>query len=99
VAVDGTTGTYAGIARVWNDPGLRLLGLIAVVRAYQRRGVARALLAAAFRPLHAQGVGHVAAEVDVTNHACATLLRSLGAHRTGGSVEMIRRTADTGGYD
>lgn len=93
VAVDGTTGAYAGLVRVWNDPGQRLLGLIAVVRAYRRRGLARALLAAAFRPLHDQGVGSVAAEVDVTNNACASLLRSLGARRTGGSVEMIRRVA------
>jgi GNAT superfamily N-acetyltransferase len=90
VAVD-TTGTYAGLARVWNDPGVRMLGLIAVIRACRRQGVARALLAAAFRPLHDQGVSEVAAEVDVTNDASATLLRSLGARRVGGSVEMVRR--------
>jgi len=93
VAVDDTTGTYAGLVRVWNDPGQRLLGLIAVVRAYRRRGVSRALLAAAFRPLHDQGVGQVAAEVDVNNDASSSLMRSLGARRIGGSVEMLRRTA------
>lgn len=37
-AVDYTTGTYAGLVRVCNDPGQRLLGMIAVVRAYRRRG-------------------------------------------------------------
>jgi GNAT superfamily N-acetyltransferase len=92
VAVE-TTGTYAGLARVWNDPGVRMLGLIAVIRACRRQGVARALLAAAFRPLHDQGVSEVAAEVDVTNDASATLLRGLGARRVGGSVEMVRRAA------
>jgi GNAT superfamily N-acetyltransferase len=93
VAVDGTTGTYAGLVRVWNDPGVRMLGLIAVTRACRRRGVARALLAAAFGPLHRQGVSEVAAEVDVTNDASSTLLRSLGAHRVGGSVELVRKAA------
>jgi RimJ/RimL family protein N-acetyltransferase len=93
VAVDDTTGTYAGLVRVWNEPGQRLLGLIAVIRAHRRRGVARALLAAAFGPLHNQGVGQVAAEVDVTNNASASLLRRLGARRIGGSVEMLRRAA------
>lgn len=93
VAVDDATGTYAGLVRVWNDPGVRMLGLIAVTRAYRRRGVARALLAAAFRPLHDQGVREVAAEVDVTNDASSTLLRSLGAHRVGGSVELLLRPA------
>lgn len=92
VAVDDATGTYAGLARVWNDPGVRMLGLIATTRAYRRQGVARALLAAAFRPLHDQGVSEVAAEVDVTNDASATLLRSLGARRVGGSVELLHQT-------
>jgi GNAT superfamily N-acetyltransferase len=92
VAVDGATGTFAGLVRVWNDPGVRMLGLIAVTRAYRRQGVGRALLAAAFRPLHDQGVSEVAAEVDVTNDASSTLLRSLGAHRVGGSVELLLRT-------
>jgi hypothetical protein len=53
--------------------------------------VARALLAAAFRPLHDQAVSEVTAEVDLTNAACASLLRKLGARRTGGSAELLRR--------
>jgi len=90
VAVDEATGGYAGLVRVWNDPGNPRLGLIGVVAAHRRRGVARALLAAAFRALHDRGFGQVAAEVDVTNAASTELLRRLGARRTGGSVELIR---------
>lgn len=90
VAVDETTGEYAGLVRVWNDRARRRLGLIGVVAAYRRRGVARALLAAAFRALHHQGVSEVAAEVDVTNAASVSLMRRLGARRVGGSVELLR---------
>jgi RimJ/RimL family protein N-acetyltransferase len=91
VVVRERTGEQAGLVRVWNDPGLRRLGLIAVVASYRRQGMARALLAAAFSPLHEQGVSEVEAEVDVTNTASASLMRSLGARRTGGSVELVRR--------
>ncbi len=97
VAVDEATGRYAGLVRVWNEPSRWRLGLIGVVAAYRRSGVARALLAAAFRPLHDQGISEVAAEVDVTNAACVTLMRSLGARRTGGSVELLRGVAEVGG--
>ena len=91
VAIDETTGEYAGLVRVWNEYRRRRLGLIGVVAGYRRRGVARALLAAAFRPLHDQAISEVTAEVDLTNTACASLLRKLGARRTGGSVELLRR--------
>jgi ribosomal protein S18 acetylase RimI-like enzyme len=91
VAVDEAASRYAGLVRVWNERSRWRLGLIGVAAAYRRRGVARALLAAAFRPLHDQGISEVAAEVDVTNAAGVSLMRSLGARRTGGSVELLRR--------
>jgi hypothetical protein len=46
VATDGA-GRYAGLVRVWSAPRRARLGLIGVVPAYRRRGLARALLAAA----------------------------------------------------
>lgn len=93
VAVHEPTGNLAGLARVWTGPDRPRLGLIGVVAGYRRRGLARALLAAAFRPLHERGVSEVAAEADATNAASTSLLTSLGAWRTGGTVELLRRHA------
>ena len=91
VAVDVDSGRYAGLVRVWNNPGRPRLGLIGVTRPYRRRGLARALLARAFGVLHLRGQAVVTAEADDTNLASRSLLLGLGARREGGSVEFIRR--------
>jgi RimJ/RimL family protein N-acetyltransferase len=87
---DGDEGEYAGLARVWRGRRVPRLGLVGVLPPHRRRGLARALLAAAFRPLHERGVARVAAEVDQANTASQTLLRSIGATRTGGAIELVR---------
>jgi len=91
VAVERTTDDYVGLVRVWNNPEGPRLGLVAVVRAHRRRGLARALLAAVFAVLHARGERTVVAEVDDANVASRALLASVGARRTGGTIELIRR--------
>jgi ribosomal protein S18 acetylase RimI-like enzyme len=65
--------------------------LIGVLRWHRRRGIARALLHAAFGALPGRGIEQVTAEVDATNAASAALLAGLGARRTGGTVELLRR--------
>lgn len=92
LAVHDSSGQYAGLARVWNDPDHPRLGLIGVVSSHRRRGLARALLAAAFRPLHARGITHVTAEADITNEPSTALLNRIGARRTGGTIELLRHT-------
>lgn len=82
-------GQYVGLVRVWDGPSCPRLGLVAVSRGYRRGGLARALLARAFRTLHARGVPAVDAEADDGNDASVNLLKSLGAERTGGSVELV----------
>jgi len=91
VAADQASGEYVALVRVWITPGRPRLGLIAVLAPFRRRGLARALLGQALGVLHERGDGQVSAEVDDTNAASATLLTGLGARRTGGSVELIRR--------
>ena len=91
VAVDTESGRYAGLTRIWNDPGQPRLGLVAVLRPHRRRGLARAMLTRTLRAAHARGGSEVTAEVDDTNAASAALLRSLGARRTHGSLELIWR--------
>jgi len=91
VAVDQFTGVLLGLGRIWMGPHMPRLGLIGVVGGQRRRGLARALLGAALLALHHRGVREIAAEADATNAASTTLLGRLGARRTGGTVELIRR--------
>jgi ribosomal protein S18 acetylase RimI-like enzyme len=91
VALDGPE--YVGLVRVWRPlPGVALprLGCVGVRRAYRRRGLARALISAAFGPLLARGVHTVTTEIDETNVASNALFDGLGAIRTGGVIELRR---------
>jgi ribosomal protein S18 acetylase RimI-like enzyme len=89
----GPSGEYTGLVRVWIRPGTPRLGCIAVTREYRRVGLARALLARAFGVVHRRGQPAVSAEVDSANRASLTLMTSLGARRTGGAVELVKRRA------
>lgn len=91
VAVDDISQAYAGLARVWNNPGQSRLGLIGVTPGYRRQGLAKVLLAAVLGPLRERGIGEVAAEVDVANIASNALLAKFGARRVGGCIELVRR--------
>jgi ribosomal protein S18 acetylase RimI-like enzyme len=89
VALAGSA--YAGLARIWLGPRpVPHLGLIGVLPQHRRRGLARALLAAAFEPLADRGVPAVTAAADTTNEPSNSLLMSLGAKVTGGAIELHR---------
>ena len=89
IALDGDE--YVGLARVWLGPGpVPRLGLIGVRAGYRRRGLARALIAAAFAPLAERGETIVVAEADATNVASQAFLAGLGGKITGGNVELRR---------
>lgn len=92
VAVDDTREEFAGLVRVWTARAHSRLGLIGVASGYRRRGLARALLGAAFAPLHERGVTAVTAEADETNAASVSLLEGIGAQRTGETLELVRHT-------
>lgn len=94
VAVDDTSKRFAGLVRVWTNPRRSRLGLVGVTAPYRRRGLARALLARAFAPLHERGVRTVAAEVDVANSSSLALLNGIGAEPVGESIELIRESVD-----
>ncbi|MEP7022737.1 MAG: GNAT family N-acetyltransferase [Actinomycetota bacterium] len=91
VAVDQASGQYAGLVRVWHHPRMSRLGLVAVLAPYRRRGLARAMLGQVLGVLQDRGAAEVVAEIADTNTASLTLLTSLGARRTGGSVWLIRK--------
>ena len=89
IAVDGDD--YVGLARIWLGPRpVPRLGLVGVLAPYRRRGLARALIAAAFAPLAERGETTAEAEADATNVASQTLLTSLGGKITGGTIELRR---------
>jgi GNAT superfamily N-acetyltransferase len=93
VAVDRTSGEYAGLVRIWLRPASAKLGLIAMLPSYRRQGAARALLAAALEVVRQRGITEVSADVDDTNPGSLAVLAGFGGRRSGGSVELIRRPA------
>jgi GNAT superfamily N-acetyltransferase len=93
IVVDTDSCDYVGLVRVWNGPGRPRLSLVGVSRPYRRRGLARALLARAFRVLHERGQTVATAEADDANLASRSLLLHLGARRQAGFVEVVRRVA------
>ena len=92
VALDDSGPAFAGLVRIWVRPRRARLGLIGVTPGYRRRGLARALLAAAFGALTERGITHVGAEVDATNTASIRLLEQIGGQRTGACVVLVRRS-------
>jgi RimJ/RimL family protein N-acetyltransferase len=88
----GETG-YIGLVRVWpaaREGATRRLGCIGVLAPHRERGLARALVAAAFAPLADDGVPEVICEIDDTNTASKALFASLGAVPEGGTTELLR---------
>lgn len=91
VAVDRSTGNYVGLLRVWMNPDLPRLGCLAVLPAFRRTRVTRALVAAVARVLHDRGHREVVTDVAADNRAVHAMLAGRTAVRAGGVYELIRR--------
>ncbi|WP_042429751.1 GNAT family N-acetyltransferase [Streptacidiphilus anmyonensis] len=89
-AVAEADGRYVGLVRVVPRRRQARIGLVAVLAAYQRRGIARALLADVLGALHRSGVEVAGAEVDESNSPALRLFQSLGAQRRSGLLELVR---------
>ncbi|MFC3492504.1 GNAT family N-acetyltransferase [Glycomyces rhizosphaerae] len=90
VAWDPAAERFAGMVRIWmNESGPRL-GLVAAARPYRGRGVAGALLGAAFRVLRERGHTKVATECDAANLASKGLLEKAGGTIVGGTIQLVR---------
>jgi ribosomal protein S18 acetylase RimI-like enzyme len=90
VAVDDQND-LVGLVRIWNGPRpLPRLGMIGVLPAHRRRGLARALISTAVNVLSDRGATLATAEADETNTASLTLLDSFGARRVGMDLELGR---------
>jgi ribosomal protein S18 acetylase RimI-like enzyme len=84
------TPAYDGSCRVWLREPTPRLGFVGVRRSERRRGLGRALVAAALGETRALGFTQVTTEIDVENEASQGLFRSFDAHRIGGFVELVR---------
>jgi ribosomal protein S18 acetylase RimI-like enzyme len=85
-------GRYVGLVRVATRTRRPRIGLVAVLTAERRHGIARALLSHALDGLHRAGFEAATAEVDETNTAATALLEGLGARRTGSALELVHRS-------
>ncbi|GAA2824405.1 GNAT family N-acetyltransferase [Kribbella solani] len=84
-------GRYAGLIRIAARTRRPRIGLIAVLAAEQRHGIARALLGHVLGGLHRSGTDTVTAEVDETNEAAMRLFEAIGAQRSGRALELVNR--------
>ncbi len=84
-------GRYVGLVRVATTTRRPRIGLVAVLAAERRHGIARALLSQLLTGLHRSGVDAATAEVDETNQAAMALFEGLGARRTGTNLELVHQ--------
>ena len=79
---------YVGLVRV--SPLIRQprIGLIAVLAAERRHGIARALLAEVLSTLHRNEIERASAEVDESNAAAIALFEGIGARQAGTNLEL-----------
>ncbi|MFJ9417309.1 GNAT family N-acetyltransferase [Streptomyces sp. NPDC101227] len=82
---------YVGLIRVTPLTRQPRIGLIAVRADRHRRGIARALLGHALGSLHRSKTASAWAEVDESNAAAVALFEGIGARRTAGTLELVRR--------
>jgi len=86
-------GQYAGLVRVATRTRRPRIGLVAVLAADQRHGIGRALLTQVLQGLHRSGFEAATAEVDESNKPALALFESLGARRTGTTLELVSQEA------
>lgn len=89
VAIDGTSGEYVGLVRIWMSPRGSRLGMVGVRREQRRRGIASALIAEALRAVRSTGVAEVTTTYDLMNDASKAIAERLGGHLLRTNVELV----------
>ena len=93
VAVDETTGEYAGISHIWRRQADNDLdtGLTGVKRSYRRRGIALALKLRIVRWAKENGFDSIRTENDVTNRPMLSINERLGFYKLPPWLELVWR--------
>ena len=89
VAIDGETGEYVGLVRIWMGPRGSRLGMVGVRRGQRRRGIASALIAEALRAVRSTGVAEVTTTYDLTNDASKAIAERLGGRLLRTNIELV----------
>jgi predicted acetyltransferase len=89
VAIDGTSGEYVGLVRIWTGRRGSRLGMVGVRREQRRRGIASALIAEALRAVRAAGVAEVTMTYDLKNDASKAIAERLGGRLLSTTVELV----------
>lgn len=88
--VAAASDRYLGLLRLVTATRQPRIGLLAVLAAEHRRGIARALLSHVLGTLHHSGIGAASAEVDESSKAALALFECIGGQRTSSNLEMAR---------
>jgi ribosomal protein S18 acetylase RimI-like enzyme len=89
VAIDGTSGEYVGLVRIWMGPRGSRLGMVGVRREQRRRGIASALIAKALRAVRSAGVAEVTMTCDLMNEGSKAIAERLGGRLLRINVELV----------
>ena len=90
VGVDGRTGEYGGLVRIWRNPSGPRLGLVGVLRPYRTTSLASALLQQALAAASEWGHKAFVTETSLSNRAIHPRLRQLGAESLGRFLQLVR---------
>jgi ribosomal protein S18 acetylase RimI-like enzyme len=89
VAIDGTSGEYVGLVRIWMGSRGSRLGMVGVRREQRRRGIASALIAEALRAVRSAGVAEVTMTCDLMNEGSTAIAERLGGRLLRTNVELV----------
>lgn len=90
VAVDGTNGEYAGLARVWRNPTGPRFGLVGVLRQYRGTPIGPALIRLVLEEAAGWGHDSFVTETSLTNRAVHPRLVKVAAERLGREAQLRR---------
>lgn len=91
IAVDDSNGEYAGLVRIWQNPGGPRFGMVGVVRQYRSNTIiGPALLRQALTAASRWGEETFTAETSLDNNATYPHLKRLGAESLGQALQLVR---------
>ena len=92
VAVEQSSGTLAGLVRIWHNPSGPRLGLIGVLPAHRHKPLAAALLKEALSAAATWGFDEFVSQTSPANAHTYPRLRRMGLAPIGSFVQLVRQS-------